>query len=308
MLRFWSNTHVHTHTIFFALRREDREKILVSSGRIRLTRYVQFCFFFSVWVCCTTLPFTFANCFSVLEKPVSPGDLVMARWRGYKTFFRGRVLKVFRPKTQIEQEMLDIEYDDGQLEVNMSCERLCLLSRRLGRVRPSAWHDACILNCGMLHSCVWHNACTRETWRIPMIREKWRINPRDITCLNRGYQFFGVTRTRSIFDEITCTCACGCACVRICVCMCICMSCLCVYMCARVFVRGAGKRHARVCSAAWPGGWGSEGRTRRRVSWYFLGAADSRLSKLSGLLYFVKIIEKSPLLAKALFGSFRLFS
>ena len=58
---------------------------------------------------------------------MSPGDLVMARWRGYKTFFRGRVLKVFRPKTQIEQEMLDIEYDDGQLEVNMSCERLCLL-------------------------------------------------------------------------------------------------------------------------------------------------------------------------------------
>jgi hypothetical protein len=39
-----------------------------------------------------------------------------------------------------------------------------------------------------------------------------------------------------------------------------------------------------------------------------LGAADSRLSKLSGLLCFVKIIEKSPLLAKALFGSFRLFS
>ena len=53
-----------------------------------------------------------------MEKALSRGDVVMARWRGYKTWFGGEIIKVYKDKSNGEV-LVDIKYDDGQIEVKI---------------------------------------------------------------------------------------------------------------------------------------------------------------------------------------------
>lgn len=46
---------------------------------------------------------------------------VMARWRGYKTWFSAVVRKVYKDKhVNRDQVLLDLKYDDGEVEVSLS--------------------------------------------------------------------------------------------------------------------------------------------------------------------------------------------
>ena len=53
-------------------------------------------------------------------------NTVMARWRGYKTWFSGEVRKVYKDRrVNSDQILLDIKYDDGEIEVTclvLNCE------------------------------------------------------------------------------------------------------------------------------------------------------------------------------------------
>jgi hypothetical protein len=53
-----------------------------------------------------------------MDKPLARGTVVMARWRGYKTWFGGEVIKAYKDKKNGEI-LVDIKYDDGQIEVKM---------------------------------------------------------------------------------------------------------------------------------------------------------------------------------------------
>jgi|LauGreDrversion2_3_1035106.scaffolds.fasta_scaffold325199_1 hypothetical protein len=58
-----------------------------------------------------------------MEKTLNRGDICMARWRGYKTWFMGEVLKVYKDRDG-ENLLVDVEYHDGLIEVSTRCSTL----------------------------------------------------------------------------------------------------------------------------------------------------------------------------------------
>ena len=52
------------------------------------------------------------------------GDICMARWRGYKTWFMGEVLKVYKDRDG-DNLLVDVEYQDGLTEVRVEYCSAC---------------------------------------------------------------------------------------------------------------------------------------------------------------------------------------